>query len=160
VTLDPDSDVPDARKFAASFVWKQQMHVVGGCQGKYDSIEDAYSIDLTQLIEKDDVTCLRWNKLPLKNAGLLKRWGHACVVKEDKAYVFGGRTGSKDLQNLVEINLVTNECNEIIINGSLPRGRRRPGLCLRNNTIFCLSGFDGAYLKDFMYMPLMPRPHL
>lgn len=29
---------------------------------------------------------------------------------------------------------------------------------MKNNTIFCLSGFDGTYLKDFVYMLLIEVP--
>jgi hypothetical protein len=35
----------------------------------------------------------------------LSRWGHISVVKDEKAYVFGGRSGNKDLENLIEVDL-------------------------------------------------------
>jgi hypothetical protein len=37
---------------------------------------------------------------------------------------------------------------------SSPKGRRRPAVCIKNNTFFCHSGFDGSYVKDFIYIGL------
>ncbi len=82
------------------------------------------------------------------------RWGHMSVVKGNKAYIFGGRLNNKDLQNLIEIDITLNACSAIEFKGSSPKGRRRPGLCLKSNTIFCFSGFDGSYVKDFIYFNL------
>lgn len=33
----------------------------------------------------------------------------------------------------------------------MPKGRRKPSMCMKNNIIFCFSGFDGSYVKDFIY---------
>ena len=73
------------------------------------------------------------------------------VVKDEKAYVFGGRSGNKDIENLVEIDLSRLVCSKVEVGGKVPKGRRKPGLCMRNNSIFCFSGFDGSYLNDFGY---------
>jgi hypothetical protein len=37
------------------------------------------------------------------------------------------------------------------VRGNMLKGRRKPGLCMRNNSIFCFSGFDGSYVNDFGY---------
>lgn len=68
--------------------------------------------------------------------------------------MFGGRQNNKDLQNMVEIDLASNKCKAIDIKGQDPKGRRKPGVCIRNNTLFCFSGFDGSYIKDFIYFNL------
>lgn len=82
------------------------------------------------------------------------RWGHVSVVKGNKAYIFGGRLNNKDLQNLIEIDIPAYSCSAIEFKGASPKGRRRPGLCIKNNTLFCFSGFDGSYVKDFIYFSL------
>ena len=82
------------------------------------------------------------------------RWGHVSVIKGNKAYVFGGRLNNKDLQNLVEIDILAKTCQTIEFKGPNPKGRRRPGVCIKNNTVFCFSGFDGSYIKDFIYFSL------
>lgn len=84
----------------------------------------------------------------------MMRWGHISIVKGNKAYVFGGRYNNKDLQNLVEIDLNNYTCKQMNFKGDSPKGRRRPGMCLRNNSLFCFSGFDGSYIKDFIYFNL------
>jgi hypothetical protein len=61
------------------------------------------------------------------------------VVKDEKAYVFGGRSGNKDIENLVEIDLSGLVCSKVEVGGKVPKGRRKPGLCMRNNSIFCFS---------------------
>lgn len=82
------------------------------------------------------------------------RWGHISIVKSNKAYVFGGRQGNKDHQNIIEIDILTKNCQAIDFKGPSPKGRRRPGLCINNNSLFCFSGFDGNYLNDFFYVNL------
>lgn len=76
------------------------------------------------------------------------------MVKGNKAYIFGGRLNNKDLQNLIEIDMPSYTCLAIEFKGASPKGRRRPGLCIKNNTLFCFSGFDGSYVKDFIYFSL------
>ena len=76
------------------------------------------------------------------------------MVKGNKAYIFGGRLNNKDLQNLIEINIPSYSCSAIEFKGASPKGRRRPGVCIKNNTLFCFSGFDGSYVKDFIYFSL------
>lgn len=97
---------------------------------------------------------MAWKKVEISNKELLVRWGHISLAKGNKAYLFGGRQGSKDLQNLIEIDLSTYSCHAIDFKGSNPKGRRRPGVCIKNNTLFCFSGFDGSYVKDFIYFNL------
>ena len=81
----------------------------------------------------------------------MNRWGHISVVKDEKAFVFGGRSGNKDIENLIEVDLVNLACSMVDVRGKMPNGRRKPGLCMRNNSIFCFSGFDGSYVNDFGY---------
>jgi len=61
-------------------------------------------------LETNNVEDLKWNEFKLSNNELINRWGHVSVVKKHKAYIFGGRQGSKDLQNLVSIDLISSEC--------------------------------------------------
>jgi hypothetical protein len=117
-----------------------------------------YYVDFTTFLSSKDTSDLSWKIVNLKNQDLIKRWGHVCSIRDSKVYVFGGRYKNNDLHDIVEIDLVNERCEGITINGSIPKGRRRPGFCMRNNTLFCLSGFDGNYINDFFYMPLMSLP--
>ena len=90
---------------------------------------------------------------------MIRRWGHASCVNGENVYIFGGRCGNKDLQNFVEINLISGKCSEIRLKGNV-KGRRKPGMCFRNNTMFVFSGFDGSYLRDFLYIDLTSRPSM
>ena len=76
------------------------------------------------------------------------------LLKTTKLTFLGGRCGNKDLQNFVEIDLVTGKCSEIKLKTNNIKGGRKPGLWFRNNTLFCFSEFDGSYLKDFIYIDL------
>jgi hypothetical protein len=134
------------------------MYVVGGCENKYECVPDAYYIDLRQFLGSGQVRDIAWQRLEVDRPELIRRWGHTAVVKDDKATIFGGRCDNKDLQNFVQLDLRTGRCQELRFKGPAPRGRRKPGFCLRNNTLFCFSGFDGSYLRDFFYLNLLSKP--
>ena len=130
------------------------MYIVGGCENKYECIADIFYVDFERFLVSEDVSDLKWKELKVNKVELIRRWGHASAIKDNKAYIFGGRCGNKDLQNFVEIDLVTGKCSEVKLKANSIKGRRKPGLCFRNNTLFCFSGFDGSYLKDFIYIDL------
>lgn len=134
------------------------MYIIGGCENKYECIDDIFYIDFETFLQTEDVSDLKWKELKISKKQLIRRWGHASSVKDNKAYVFGGRLNNKDLQNLVEIDLTTGKCSEVKLKSQV-KGRRKPGMCFRNNTMFCFSGFDGNYLKDFMYIKLTVKPN-
>lgn len=56
------------------------------------------------------------------------------------------------------MNLETNKCQSLNYEGSAPKGRRRPGLCIKNSSLYCFSGFDGNYLKDFLIIEVLRKP--
>ena len=112
-----------------------------------------FYIDLEKFLVSEDTTDIEWKEVKIQNKDLIRRWGHASSVKGDKAYIFGGRYSNKDLQNFVEVDLITEKCSAIKLESSV-KGRRKPGLCFKNNTMFLFSGFDGSYLKDFLFVDL------
>ena len=116
-----------------------------------------FYIDLEKFLVSEDTTDIEWKEVKIQNKDLIRRWGHASSVKGDKAYIFGGRYSNKDLQNFVEVDLITEKCSAIKLESSV-KGRRKPGLCFKNNTMFLFSGFDGSYLKDFLFVDLTSRP--
>jgi N-acetylneuraminic acid mutarotase len=97
---------PRGRKFASSFQYKNRFYLIGGCHSKYESLSDAYYLDLNNFLQSKRLDDIRWSELKLTNTEAINRWGHVSVVKKAKAYIFGGRQGSKDLQNLISIDLV------------------------------------------------------
>lgn len=125
--------------------------MVGGCSGKYECLKNNICMDFKEFLATGDVKYLEWKEINFENGEHLIRWGHTSVVKDEKAYVFGGRNGNKDIENLIELDLSTLSCSVVDVAGKMPKGRRKPGVCMRNNSIFCFSGFDGSYLNDFGY---------
>ncbi len=69
------------------------------------------------------------------------------LVKDNNAYIFGGRNGNKDISHLIKFNIETESFTLMKSKGQKPKGRRKPAICLNNNNLFCFSGFDGAYIS-------------
>ena len=70
-------------------------------------------MDFTEFLETGNLKSLFWKIVQFANKEHLVRWGHISVIEGNKAYVFGGRLNNKDLQNLVEINIVEKTCQTI-----------------------------------------------
>ena len=105
IKFDEKVNTPKARKFASSFKHQNKMYVVGGCENKYACIADGYYMDFSQYLQTEDIKDLEWKKMEMTNSELIKRWGHSSQVSNNKAYIFGGRCGNKDLQNFIQIDL-------------------------------------------------------
>ena len=88
----------------------------------------------------------------------MKRWGHGSVVERDRVYIYGGRMNSSDLNSLLELDLNTMNCQEVKQEVSLPKGRRKAGLCVKNSLLFVHSGFNGDYTEDFFTISLIRKP--
>ena len=149
---------PRARKFASSFKKDNKMYVIGGCHDKYESYDDGFQLDLSLFFTTKDTKDISWKEMKLSQPQLIQRWGQVSAVANNKAYVFGGRFINKDLENLVEIDLETGECQELNLRWPLLKGRRKAAFCIQNNTMFCHSGFDGSYLQDFLHITVIPKP--
>ena len=80
----------------------------------------------------------------------MKRWGHGSVVERDRVYIYGGRMNSSDLNTM--------NCQEVKQEVSLPKGRRKAGLCVKNSLLFVHSGFNGDYTDDFFTISLIRKP--
>lgn len=76
-----DSVKPIARKFSASFAYKNRMYILGGCHQKYQCLGDAYYIDFNAFLTTKNTQDLEWQQVNLKNSELINRWGHSVVVK-------------------------------------------------------------------------------
>ena len=86
------------------------MYLFGGCHDKYESIGDCFELDLGDFLVSHDLNDIVWKAMEVSDKQLLERWGHVSALIEDKAYIFGGRNHNQDIQNIVELNLVTGYC--------------------------------------------------
>jgi hypothetical protein len=66
------------------------MYVIGGCYGNYLLLGDIYKVDLSPLLQKNEQSGFKWEKVE-GNLQVLERWGHSCNVFQNKIYIFGGR---------------------------------------------------------------------
>ena len=80
---------PAARKFASSLKYENKMYIIGGCENKYECIDDIFYMDFETFLETEDVADLKWKELKVSKRELIRRWGHASSIKDNKAYVFG-----------------------------------------------------------------------
>jgi len=110
VKLNERSVKPQARKFASSFQYQNRMYIVAGCHGKYECLDDAYYMDFSTFFATNNIEDLQWKQVQLENNEMVRRWGHVAAVKDNKAIIFGGRYNNKDLQNIVEIDLIEDKC--------------------------------------------------
>jgi hypothetical protein len=73
------------------------MYIVGGCYGDYTPHASIVEIDLEEFLATGDASCLKQKEIPVSNKDLIARWGHVSLVKGEKLYIIGGRSGQKDL---------------------------------------------------------------
>lgn len=104
VQTSKDKIKPKGRKYASSFQYNNRFYLVGGINSKYEPLSNAYYLDMNQFLKTKNLEDLEWHQLKLNNNEGTDRWGHISVVKDNKAYIFGGH---KDSQKLVSIDLTT-----------------------------------------------------
>ena len=80
------------------------------------------------------------------------------MVDGDNVFTFGGRLSTRDLQNVVRLDMKTLTCSEVELEEGPPKGRRKSGVCLHNKLLFVHSGFNGDYVDDFLCFNLLERP--
>ena len=66
------------------------MYIVGG-ENKYECIADIFYVDFERFLVSEDVSDLQWKESKVNKVELIRIWGHASAIKDNRAYIFGGR---------------------------------------------------------------------
>lgn len=128
------------------------MFIIGGCHGRYRSLNSIYSLDLSGLIENQNYSSLKWKEIKTDGASFLTRWGHSSTVYDGKIYVFAGRF-SNDLNDLLVIdpqNLTIRLVMKNIKESPIPR--RRHCAAFIGSSLVIFGGFNGEYFNDLHYV--------
>lgn len=145
---------PKPAKFVSSFAYKNRFYVLGGSIKSADNVDQVIFLDFNRYLVSNSEDDLVWSKAEFKDEHLLKRWGAVSLIFGDYAYVYGGRSGNVDLQNLVQIDLKMGVCRELSILSQIPAGRRKPSACIHNHNLFIFNGYNGQYKASYGYFQL------
>lgn len=111
-----------------------------------------YSIDLTDLLERQCVDKLSWRERKLHSTTFLTRWGHSSAVHDGKIYIFGGRFSS-DLNDVLAADIAKNTMTTLKVSSAdVPKARRRHSACFIGSNMLVFGGFNGYYFNDLHYI--------
>ena len=82
----------------------------------------------------------------------LPRLSHTSTQVGSYLFIFGGHNGSKYLNELNLLNLVTMSFESCKIQGDIPIGRGYTAGILVDGRIFYFGGYDGRHIYDDLYI--------
>ena len=153
IAFERGSTKPPGRRFHSSVMHNEQLVIIGGCFGRYRSLNDVWTINLAPLIDHNQTENLIWKEHKLEGSAFLTRWGHTSSMLKDKIYIFGGRFSS-DLNDLLVIDLEANNIKVVKKVFDPPTPRRRHCSSFMGNSLLVFGGFNGEYYNDLYFLTL------
>ncbi len=146
-TWRPLSEMNECRTGASSVLYQGHMIVTGGMSQTYQSLASVEELNLAQ---QDGHWVESQFKLPAPSSN------HACVVYQNKLFVFGGRDGVMVYDTIYEIELTPPYTSRLLT--KMPRPICYHGAEVVSGKIFIIGGSTTAYCDNATSTVLMFDP--
>ena len=161
-TWSPLQSLPKKRYGATSFVYNNQVVIVGGHCGGYGYVDDIIRMN----VDSQPDLSIHWSECPVKLPAKLAH--HSSVLYEDKLMVTGGHDGNATSDKFHEVQVIPpytvktlsrmpklrqNHCTEIFDDSLLIVGGRKSGFCRDNLSSVVLCDIKNNVCKQLAPLP-------